>query len=90
MASRARWPVASSSCSSARSTPVSSSPRSAKSYRGPNIDLAKQKLAEERSGLEDTDIQAVIARLSSQQLSLQAAQAVFARVNENTLFDILR
>lgn len=48
------------------------------------------QLAEERSGLEDTDIQAVIARLSSQQLSLQAAQAVFARVNESTLFDILR
>ena len=48
------------------------------------------QLEEERSGLEDTDIQAVIARLSSQQLSLQAAQAVFARVNESTLFDILR
>ena len=48
------------------------------------------QMTEERSGLEDTDIQAVIARLSSQQLSLQAAQAVFARVNENTLFDILR
>jgi flagellar hook-associated protein 3 FlgL len=48
------------------------------------------QLSAERSGLEDTDIQAVVARLSSQQLSLQAAQAVFARVNENTLFDILR
>jgi flagellar hook-associated protein 3 FlgL len=48
------------------------------------------QLEEERSGLEDTDIQAVVARLSAQQLSLQAAQAVFARVNENTLFDILR
>lgn len=48
------------------------------------------QLEEERSGLEDTDIQAVVARLSSQQLSLQAAQAVFARINENTLFDILR
>ena len=48
------------------------------------------QLEEERSGLEDTDIQAVVARLSSQQLSLQAAQAVFARVNQNTLFDILR
>lgn len=48
------------------------------------------QLAAERSGLEDTDIQAVIARLGAQQLSLQAAQAVFARVNENTLFDILR
>ena len=48
------------------------------------------QMEEERSGLEDTDIQAVVARLSSQQLSLQAAQAVFARVNENTLFDLLR
>lgn len=48
------------------------------------------QLEEERSGLEDTDIQAVVARLSSQQLSLQAAQAVFARVNQSTLFDILR
>lgn len=48
------------------------------------------QLGEERSGLEDTDIQAVVARLSAQQLSLQAAQAVFARVNQSTLFDILR
>ena len=48
------------------------------------------QMSEERSGLEDTDVQAVIARLSSQQLSLQAAQAVFARVNQSTLFDILR
>ena len=37
------------------------------------------QLAAERSGLEDTDIQAVIARLGAQQLSLQAAQAVFAQ-----------
>jgi flagellar hook-associated protein 3 FlgL len=48
------------------------------------------QMKEERSGLEDTDVQAVVARLSSQQLSLQAAQAVFARVNQSTLFDILR
>ena len=48
------------------------------------------QLAEERSGLEDTDIQAIVARLGAQQLSLQAAQAVFAKVNQNTLFDILR
>ena len=48
------------------------------------------QLTEERSGLEDTDIQAVIARLGAQQLSLQAAQAVFARVNQSTLFDVLR
>jgi flagellar hook-associated protein 3 FlgL len=48
------------------------------------------QMADERSSLEDTDIQAVVARLGAQQLSLQAAQAVFARVNQNTLFDILR
>ena len=48
------------------------------------------QLAEERSGLEDTDIQAIVARLGAQQLSLQAAQAVFAKVNQSTLFDILR
>lgn len=48
------------------------------------------QLAEERSTLEDTDITATIARLQAQQLSLQAAQAVFARVNQSTLFDILR
>jgi flagellar hook-associated protein 3 FlgL len=48
------------------------------------------QLTDERSGLDDTDVQAVVARLSSQQLSRQAAQAVFARVNESTLFDLLR
>jgi flagellar hook-associated protein 3 FlgL len=48
------------------------------------------QLTDERSGLEDTDVQAIVARLSSQTLSLQAAQAVFAKVNQNTLFDILR
>ncbi|HTU13322.1 MAG TPA: flagellin [Allosphingosinicella sp.] len=48
------------------------------------------QLAAERSGLEDTDIHAVVARISAQQLSLDAAQAVFARINQSTLFDILR
>lgn len=48
------------------------------------------QLAEERSGLQDTDITATVAKLSAAQLTLDAAQAVFARVNQNTLFDILR
>ena len=48
------------------------------------------QLDEERKGLESADITAVIAKLQSQQLTLQAAQAVFARVNSQTLFDILR
>ena len=47
------------------------------------------QLKEERSGLEDTDVTAVVAKLQSQQLTLQAAQAVFARVNQHTLFDLL-
>lgn len=48
------------------------------------------QLADERTGLEGTDIAATAARLNAQKLSLEAAQAVFARVNQNTLFDILR
>jgi len=48
------------------------------------------QLAEERSGLEDTNITATLARISATQLTLDAAQAVFARVNQNTLFDVLR
>ncbi len=48
------------------------------------------QLEEERAGLESADITAVIAKLQSTQLTLQAAQAVFARVNSQTLFDILR
>lgn len=47
------------------------------------------QLKEERSGLEDTDVTAVVAKLQSQELTLQAAQQVFARVNQNTLFDLL-
>jgi flagellar hook-associated protein 3 FlgL len=48
------------------------------------------QLEEERSGLESTDVTAAIARLQSHQLTLQAAQAVFSRVNATTLFDVLR
>ena len=48
------------------------------------------QLEEERSDLESTDVTAAIARLQSQQLTLQAAQAVFSRINASTLFDILR
>jgi flagellar hook-associated protein 3 FlgL len=51
---------------------------------------SKLQLTEERSALEDTDVSAAIAKVQAQQLTLQAAQAVFARVNQSTLFDILR
>lgn len=50
----------------------------------------KLQLTEERSALEDTDVGAAIAKVQAQQLTLQAAQAVFARVNQSTLFDLLR
>jgi flagellar hook-associated protein 3 FlgL len=48
------------------------------------------QMEEERSNMESTDVTAAIAKLQSRQLTLQAAQAVFSRVNASTLFDILR
>lgn len=44
---------------------------------------------EERSSIEDTDIAATIARTQTDQLSLEAAQSMFARINRRTLFDLL-
>jgi flagellar hook-associated protein 3 FlgL len=46
-------------------------------------------LAVERSGLEDTDFSAAIAELNTRQLTLDAAQAAFARINRRTLFDLI-
>ena len=43
----------------------------------------------ERSSLEDTDLSFAIARLNAQTITLEAAQAAFARINRRTLFDIL-
>lgn len=65
--------------------------------RGKRIDNILERLAdynlsaeEEREKLESTDILEVVAKLQSHQLTLQAAQAAFARINSSTLFDILR
>jgi flagellar hook-associated protein 3 FlgL len=46
-------------------------------------------LAAERSTLEDTDLSAAIAKLNSQTITLEAAQAAFARINRRTLMDII-
>jgi flagellar hook-associated protein 3 FlgL len=46
-------------------------------------------LETERSTLEDTDVSAAVTKLNQQSLTLQAAQAAFARINRQTLFDIL-
>lgn len=43
----------------------------------------------ERSALEDSDLPTAIARLNAQTITLEAAQAAFARINRRTLFDIL-
>ena len=45
--------------------------------------------SEERSGLEDTDLSSAIAELNGMTLTLEAAQAAFARINRRTLMDFL-
>jgi flagellar hook-associated protein 3 FlgL len=70
--------------------------RGEQGVRAARIDSVRERLAasgllldEERGGLEDTDVTATVARINAQQLSLQAAQAVFARLNKQSLFDLL-
>jgi flagellar hook-associated protein 3 FlgL len=53
------------------------------------LDESALQLTEQRDGIEATDVVEVVARLESRRLTLQAAQAVFARVNQNSLFDLL-
>lgn len=54
------------------------------------LELSGLQLTEQRSAIEGTDIAEVVARLQSKQLSLQAAQAVFARIGQTSLFDLIR
>ncbi len=54
------------------------------------LEQRKIDFAAERSSLEDTDLAEAIARLNAQTITLEAAQAAFARINRQTLFDILR
>lgn len=46
-------------------------------------------LKDERSSIEDTDLNVAIAELNALDLTLGAAQAAFAKINRQTLFDIL-
>lgn len=46
-------------------------------------------LKDERSAVEDTDLSIAIAELNAHDLTLGAAQAAFAKINRQTLFDIL-
>lgn len=49
-----------------------------------------EQIAEQKSGLEDVDVTAVVAQLQSQQLNLQAAQAIFVKTNQTSLFDLIK
>jgi len=51
--------------------------------------LRLSSFAEERSALEDTDLSSAIADLSALTVTLEAAQAAFARINRRTLMDFL-
>ncbi|SNS84244.1 flagellar hook-associated protein 3 FlgL [Sphingomonas laterariae] len=64
--------------------------------RAARLDSARERFAssglvhsEERGKLENTDIPETVAKLQAKQLSLEAAQAVFTRINRQTLFDLL-
>jgi flagellar hook-associated protein 3 FlgL len=54
------------------------------------LQTSASALEEERGNLQGTDISATVAKLQANLLSLQAAQAIFARINQSTLFDLLR
>jgi flagellar hook-associated protein 3 FlgL len=47
-------------------------------------------LTERRQGLESTDLSEVISSVKSKLLQLEAAQSAFARINQQTLFDLIR
>jgi flagellar hook-associated protein 3 FlgL len=57
---------------------------------GARIQDKKLDLTERRSGLEDTDVGEVITKLQGQLTTLEAAQAAFARIGRQSLFDLLR
>ena len=64
--------------------------------RGAQFDTARERLTDsavtledERGALEGTDITATVARLQSKLTTLEAAQAAFARISKQTLFDVL-
>jgi len=56
---------------------------------GARLDTNATTLAAERSGLEDTDLTKSVAELQSKLLTLEAAQATFARLSQTSLFDRL-
>ncbi len=53
------------------------------------IDTVSLNLTERRSGLEDTDLTSAIAMIQSKLVSLQAAQATYAKISQRSLFDLI-
>lgn len=65
--------------------------------RGDRLDVIGERLTtvdldltERRQGLESTDLAEVISSVKSKLLQLEAAQSAFARINQQTLFDLIR
>ena len=65
--------------------------------RGDRLDQAASTLTDtdldltdRRANLESTDLTSTIAGLQGKLLTLQAAQATFARINQQSLFDLLK
>lgn len=54
------------------------------------LKTSELQLDEQRAGIEGADITEVIARIQGKDLSLKASQAIFARINQTSLFDLLR
>ena len=65
--------------------------------RGDRLDVIADRLtaidldlAERRQSLEATDLAEVISSVKAKLLQLEAAQSAFARINQQTLFDLIR
>lgn len=56
---------------------------------GDALTTSSNALTAEQSTLSNTDVTATVANLQSMMLSLQAAQAAFAKVNQESLFSLL-
>ncbi|MDX3909313.1 MAG: flagellin [Sphingobium sp.] len=71
--------------------------RAEQGIRGDRLKTAKERLVdvdltlvERRSDLEGTNVPETLANIQSKLTTLEAAQAVFARINQQNLFDLLR
>lgn len=56
---------------------------------GDSLEARGIEIADERQSVEETDLSTAIAQLNAQELTLSAAQAAFAKINRQTLFDLL-